>query len=376
MSDRHVNIIALDVPYPADYGGVMDIFYKIKWLHSSGIQVHLHCFSSGRPPRDELDQYCATVHYYKRKSIWETLPLALPYMLASRHSDALLKNLQQNNYPVLIEGIQCSYVLYKKLLPNRKVFLRLHNTEYLYYQKLAHYENNFFKKLYYKNEARLLKKYEQQLAGLAPILAISQSDIAVYKKRFGTTQIQFLPAFTAWQQMNTPVGKGGYCLYHGNLGINENQKAVEWLLEHVFSKTDIPFVVAGKRPTDELIKKIAFHPNCRLIKNPENIEMQKLVIAAQVNVLPSFNNTGVKLKLLNALYNGRHCLVNKASIEGAQLDGTCVCADDANSFLLETKKLFAAEFDDHQKQQREQTLQATYNNEKNARSLIQLLFEK
>ena len=56
MTDQHVHIISLDVPFPADYGGVIDIFYKIKWLHKAGVKIHLHCFSNGRPPQDELDE--------------------------------------------------------------------------------------------------------------------------------------------------------------------------------------------------------------------------------------------------------------------------------------------------------------------------------
>jgi len=113
VSHRYLHIISLDVPYPADYGGVMDIFYKICSLHNAGIRIYLHCFSNGRPPQDELDQYCEEVFYYKRKNFFQALPFNIPFMVASRNNDALLNNLQKDNHPILLEGIQCSYLLHE-----------------------------------------------------------------------------------------------------------------------------------------------------------------------------------------------------------------------------------------------------------------------
>ena len=98
MSQPHLHIIALDVPLPVDYGGVMDIFYKISWLHKLGVKIHLHCFTKGRPPQDELDNYCEEVFYYQRKNFLQVLPVRLPYMVASRDNAALIKNMQNQVY--------------------------------------------------------------------------------------------------------------------------------------------------------------------------------------------------------------------------------------------------------------------------------------
>ena len=48
MSDQHLHIISFTIPYPPNYGGAIDVFFKIKALHSYGVQVHLHCFSYDR----------------------------------------------------------------------------------------------------------------------------------------------------------------------------------------------------------------------------------------------------------------------------------------------------------------------------------------
>ncbi|RYY12746.1 MAG: glycosyltransferase [Chitinophagaceae bacterium] len=195
----------------------------------------------------------------------------------------------------------------------------------------------------------------------------------LYRKFFGALNISFLPAFNGWDKVDSLEGRGNYCLYHGNLGINENEKAVKWLLNHVFKGSDIPLIVAGKRPSESLEKFMEEFTNCSLVENPTDHELQDLIHKAQVNVLPSFNNTGVKLKLLNALYNGRHCVVNSAAVEGASIPNICVVADEPTDFLAKTTALFQQPFTTADMQQREKVLSEYYNNETNAAAIVALL---
>ena len=372
--DKHLHIITLDIPWPADYGGVVDLFYKIVWLHKLGIKIHLHCFSGGRPPQDELDKYCETVHYYSRKKFPQAISLKLPYIVNSRRDNKLLKNLQQDTYPVFMEGIHCTFLLYNASLKNRKVFVRLHNVEYSYYQQLAVHEKNFLKKIYFQIESFLLKPYEKKIVGKATFWPVSMHDIEVYKNELGASKIDFLPVFVPWHQVLFKMGKGCFCLYHGNLSVSENEKAVEWLLTKVFNDIAIPFVIAGKNPSERIEKMVHENNNCCLVTNPSDKEMQDLIKKAQVNILPSFNNTGVKLKVLNALYNGKHCLVNRVAADGVGIDGLCYIANTAQEFKKLAIELYTQPFMEEDALHRQQVLNATYNNEKNARQLIKWIY--
>lgn len=40
--DKHLNIVAFDNPYPPTYGGVIDVYYKLKSLAETGLKIHLH----------------------------------------------------------------------------------------------------------------------------------------------------------------------------------------------------------------------------------------------------------------------------------------------------------------------------------------------
>lgn len=163
-------------------------------------------------------------------------------------------------------------------------------------------------------------------------------------------------------------------MYHGNLAINENEKAVAWLLENVFNDLEIPFVIAGKDPSQKLEFLAHQHKHTCLVANPSDKEMQDLIAKAQINILPSFNNTGVKLKLLNALYNGRHCIVNEAGVEGSGLEAACHIAGDAATFKSMIHSLYHLSFTEAEAIKRQDLLQSLYNNEANARQLIAWIY--
>ena len=372
--DKHLHIVSLDVPYPADYGGVIDIFYKIKSLHAVGIKIHLHCFTKGRAEQPKLHKYCSSVHYYKRKKQQTFLNPLLPYIVSSRNHPELLGNLNKDAYPVLLEGIHCSYFLHNGQLENRKVFLRLHNTEHIYYAYLAKHEKDFLKKLYFEIESKRLKKYEKEIANKCILLAISEADKDSFKNKMAAKEVKLLPAFTAFEEIKSQVGLGNYALYHGNLSVNENEIAVLELIKENVGTVAMPLLIAGKNPSLLLINKIKETANCTLVPNPAEAELQKLIQEAQVNILPSANATGVKLKLLNALFNGRHCLVNEAAVAGTNLAEFCHIAASPKDYKYLLKTLSVQNFTSEEIHQRKNILLKEYNNKENALLLSSWLY--
>jgi arsenate reductase-like glutaredoxin family protein len=376
MAERHLHIITHDVPWPADFGGVMDLFYKIKTLHQNGVKIYLHCFVNERPKQDELNKYCAKVYYYQREKSWTRFSFRVPFIVSTRKSAELLTNLQQDNYPVLIEGVHCSWHLFTGHLSNRIVLLRLHNAEFEYYHQLALHESSPLKKMYYQHESALLKKYENKLAGKVNINAVSAQDVALYQQYFKAPHIDHLPVFLPYETAAGREGNGCFCLYHANLAINENEAAAIWLLQEVFQDLEIPFVIAGKNPSQKLEFMAHQHAHTCLVSNPSDKELHDMIAKAQINILPSFNNTGVKLKLLNALYNGRHCLVNEAGVTGSGLDNLCTIAETAAEFKTIIKNLYTKPYALEENDKRQQVLQQLYNNQKNADRLIEIFWSQ
>jgi hypothetical protein len=129
MSDPHLHIISFDVPYPANYGGVIDVFYRVKALSEAGVKVLLHCFEYGRGEHDILKR-CHEVKYYKRDTSFAKQLSLTPFIVNSRRSEALVKDLLKDDYPILCEGLHTTAVLLDKRLKDRKIYVRAHNVEH------------------------------------------------------------------------------------------------------------------------------------------------------------------------------------------------------------------------------------------------------
>ncbi len=374
MAENHLHIVCYDVPYPVDYGGVFDLFYKIKTLSEEGVRIHLHCFEYGRGKQPELEKYCTEVLYYERLPAFKSISPTLPYIVASRANEKLLSRLKIDDHPILLEGIHCTYFLHTGNLPKERCFVRLPNVEHQYYQKLAETTNSFIKKLYYRRESRLLHTYEASLADKASFWTISQKDCDVLANGFGYTKIDNLPIYLPDYHAEWKGGNGHFCLYHGNLEVDENEYAATWLLEKVFSRVQIPFVIAGHNPSKKLERMAHAQKHTCLVSNPAEREMEDLIRKAQVNILPSFNSTGIKLKLVNALYNGRHCLLNASAVEGSGLEDCCTIANTCSSMQDEVQRLFELPYTLYAYQYRIEKLKASFSNRRNARQMMGWIF--
>jgi hypothetical protein len=374
--ERHLHIISFDVPYPADYGGVVDVFCTIKGLHAAGVQVHLHCFEYGRGEQPELEQYCTSVHYYPRLTGHKCVSAKLPYIVASRSSPALLDNLLKDDHPILAQGIHCTYLLLDERFKDRKVIVRLFNTEYTYYEQLykATAATSLFKKLYYHHESKMLRQYERQIIDKALFLSLSEQDVTRYRQELGAKKIAYLPPLLPYNEVTGKEGVGCFCLYHGNLSVAENEKAALWLLEEVFNDLSVPFVIAGKEPSRKLERAAEEQGHCCMVANPSEKELQDMIGKAQINILPSFNCTGIKLKLLNALFNGRHCVVNEATVHSTGLEAACHTGNNAVAFKSLVMQLYNQPFTEEETRLRKKILCHSFDNARNVQRLIQWIW--
>ena len=160
-SDMKLNVVSFDIPYPPDYGGVIDIYYKIKALNSAGIKIHLHCFYYGRKKSFKLESICSNINYYRRYRNPLHYFSKQPFIVRTRTSKQLIINLLNNDSPILFEGLHSCFYLTDPRLKNRKKIVRTHNVEHNYYNKIAQAEPNWFKKKYFISECRKLREFEK-----------------------------------------------------------------------------------------------------------------------------------------------------------------------------------------------------------------------
>ncbi len=371
MSDLHIHIISFDIPFPANYGGVIDVFYKAKALINSGVKVHMHCFQYGRNHDPIMEETFHEVNYYKRDISKKHLFKSIPYIVSTRTSEKLIENLLKDNYPILMEGLHTSTLLDEPRLKTRMRLVRAHNIEHEYYYNLGKVEKDIFKKYYFYNEAAKLKRYEKILEKADRILAISENDKDYFSNEF--SRVYHIPAFHPFDDVKCKLGKGKYVFYHGNLSVAENENAVNYLLDDVFKDFNIPLKIAGLNPSKQLRIRIEDEPNIELIVNPDNNRLQELIENAHVNISITAQKTGLKLKLLNNLYNGRFILVNDKMLSGSNLDAICEVANNHVTMRRRIKILFKKEFTQEHIDDRKVNLGKVYCNVRNVKKLIELI---
>jgi hypothetical protein len=367
---KKLHLVSFTNPYPPDFGGVMDVYYKIKTLHEAGVSVILHVFEYNRPHSPELLEFCEKVYYYPRKTGWFSQVSMVPYIVRSRKSKELFNNLCKDQYPVLFEGLHTCFYLGHPFLERKQKLVRMHNIEHDYYSKLAKSTSNLWKRFYYKAESKKLKCFEKILKFADGILAISVSDTAYFEENYG--KAVFVGGFHPNENISSTEGVGKYILMHGNLKIEENESAIMHCLRNILNQIDFPVVIAGKDPSGLLRREISRHKNIVLIENPPESEMDRLQHEAHIHLCYTFQASGLKLKLLNSLFKGRFVVTNSLMTEGSGLKDLTLTGDGDNELIDIIKRLIPCTFDSGEIAKRNILLE-TYGNKENAAKIIMLL---
>lgn len=371
MAEPHLHIVSFDVPWPPDYGGVIDVYYKARALAEAGVKVHLHCFEYGRARQPELGRVCASVSYHPRRLSKRLLFNSLPYVVVSRRSEGLMKLLTRDTHPILFEGLHSCYHLGDPALHGRTRLVRAHNVEHDYYAALAVAERNTFRRTYFQNEARKLRRYEPVLSEADAVLAISPKDHAHFASHFPS--VVHVPAFQPNDRVVVPEGIGTFAFYHGALGVAENDRAALYLIREVFSSLSVKLLIAGSGASLELKREAAKAKNVELLEDIPSERIQQLVREAQVNVLPTFQATGIKLKLLLCLFSGRHVVCNTPMVKGTGLEALCHVHDDAEGMRLSILACMNKPLAGSMAEERAAVLEERFSNRRNAGLILKLL---
>ncbi len=337
MNSKEIHIVSFDVPFPADYGGVIDVFNRSKALKETGFKVVLHVFEYGRGRNHEFQEIADAIFYYKRSSFLKSFLHSKAYITSSRISTELIQRLNESSSDLIIlEGQHCSGIL---PFLKRKAVVRIHNCEWEYYAALAEKETSFLKKIYFKREAKFLKKEEQVLKNTS-LLCITKKEQECYTN-LGFQAIH-VPAVFFTEVQNTSYPIENYLLFHGNLSVSENVCAVQQLIsENKKEKFNFKVCIAGKNPLKEFKEQVQA-AEFELIDSPDTTEMEKLIYGAKAHVLLTNQATGIKLKLIHALSSNRPVIVNKKMVQGTGLENSCFVWDEKSplsSFVNEVLQM-------------------------------------
>lgn len=263
----------------------------------------------------------------------------LPYIL-ERFKDeffeeSLISKLKSNSYDfIILEGIFLGiYLKTIKKHSNAKIVLRAHNVESQIWKRIALESNNSFKKSYLKGLMNpKFETFENEVVkNVDAVISISPIDNQHFINHQAKKTLCFPVCVEDIHITKVPqIFQVGFL---GGLDWEPNKKGVEWFLKKVWSKfienhPNAQFNLAGRNfPNDILNWKFKGVNFLGEIDNAQEfIQNQSLMIA------PIFSGSGMRVKIIEAMSNGKCVLSTKVGAEGINYK------HQENIFIAENKK--------------------------------------
>jgi len=168
------------------------------------------------------------------------------------------------------------------------------------------------------------------------------------------------------------VVDGDYVLFQGNLSVKENEYAAVEIARYIAPHCNHKVVVAGKNPSRYLKKMLKSRANIELIASPSIEVMDNLITHANVNLLMTFQQTGIKLKLLHALQSGKHIIINSKMDDSGIFGEMCHVIDENKAIASKIDELISKPFTSEMKAERDVKFNKYYNNKLNAEKILEI----
>jgi hypothetical protein len=369
MPAMPLHIISFDNPYPPNYGGTVEVYHKIAALHKAGFTVYLHCFANKIPQQTpELNAITQKIYFYKTSNNPFHFFSKLPFSVVSRNDRQLLTNLLKVQAPILFESLKTTYIASNEKLKDYKKILRLHNIEQDYFEGIAASEKNPVKKFLYKSEARKYRNYESVIKIFDEVVTLSNYETDYINDNF--KQATYIPVFHGNDVVADINGFGDYSLYHGDLRTPDNKEAIREIIG-IFKTLEYPLIIASGTGEKFVQGLIEDSTNIKFVKIDSFAHLKQLLLKAHVNIIISFQRSGTKLKLINALYNSRFCIINDNIIDDPAIESLCIVANTRNEIRDAVLKLKDRPYNDASK--RVIVLGEHLNDDKSANKIVTLV---
>ncbi len=172
------------MPYPPKDGGSVDILNFAKALADLGCDITILAMNTYKRYFDVdkiPDELKRKIKFFAVDVDTKIKPIPFILNLAQREAyhiwrygaskefkEVLIKLLKNENWDIIrLEGLYLSpYVETIRKYSSAKITMRAHNVEYEILERYAEYEKSFFKKIWLKNQAKRLKRYELERLNL------------------------------------------------------------------------------------------------------------------------------------------------------------------------------------------------------------------
>ncbi len=345
------------LPFPPISGGVIKS-NKVVYFLSTKYELSVACFLKNDDAQHK-DEFLTTVKLHDFISLELEIPRTAKNLILSNIQGIPL-NLYRNKSAAFKEKINaiihqydilfCDHYVMFQYIPDNykgKIILHEHNCEYLIWKRYATIEKSLFKKLALLNQAYRIKKYEQEICKKATIILAAPNDTDELVK-IGADRTKFLETYHLGDDnlLNEPAldfdKTEKALLYIGTLSWEANVDGLVWFCNEIWQSIkqqhpDIKLYIVGKNP-DKRLKEIAAKDNQIILTGfIENVE--SYFKKARLFITPLRFGSGIKVKVVNALYRGIPCVTTSIGTEGLKVK------DNEHIFIKDTSVTYAAAID-------------------------------
>jgi glycosyltransferase involved in cell wall biosynthesis len=237
---------------------------------------------------------------------------------------------------------------YAKIFSDTPLILNHHNIESQMMLKRYEKEKKFFRKTYFKREARKIREYERNICLKCVMnLVVSDLDALRLKETIGDNiNMTVIP-----NGVDLEYFKPSKCVDHnigglvfaGGMSYYPNREAMLYFLHEIWPilRKDNPnrrVTIVGRNPPKELCN-IDNEPNIVATGYVEDV--RPYIDSAKIYICPITNGGGTRLKILDALAMAKPLVATAFAVEGLGLveEEHYLRADNASEFVAQIKRL-------------------------------------
>jgi len=351
------------LPQPLDDGGRIATWNLSRCLHHNGYDLDLVCYArsdgSVEEHRGELSKAFASVAAVA-KDVERQHPLDLAhaiitgssYFVRKFHTRAYAKlvreRLAERRYEVtLIDGAFMGVYLPLVRAAGAaagKVVLRAHNVEYEILDRLAEGEPRALYRHLLRREAAHFRRFELGLMDQADeVRTITARDAETLAAAGVTHRVTVLNPFIDVDnyRRDPALAIEPHSIVHiGNMAWMPNRNGIQWFLREVWPQIrrqypDCRFYVVGKNPAPGLQRLAGENVVVTGYVDDEKPYLQR----AHLLIVPLFEGSGVRIKILTAMAMGKVSLSTTIGAEGIDWPGL-VIRNTADEWIAAIREAF------------------------------------
>lgn len=357
----HIVLISHKPPFPSIDGGCIATANMIQNLQKCGYTIKLFCFATDKHPFPKKEKYpkwfkdCQPEYeYINTKTTFGAAVKAFfsstSYFISRFKSEKLkIKitdyiNIKQPD-AVQIESLY-SFLLVDFKKTNQLIAYRSHNIEHQLWEDRIKAEKNVLKRLFLKNANKKLHRFEENsIKKVDACIALTDAEGKWILSIRKTLQVQIIQLGFPKKQKISDLDLQRDLFYIGAFDWAPNVEGMDWFVEKVFpiikkKQPGITLHIAGKN-----LDKGKYIQHKGINNYGEIKDKTAFFNAHGIMILPLFSGSGLRIKLIEALFYGKAIVATNKAAEGIAIEPgiTAFLSDETEEFVNNVLKLYEDE---------------------------------